>query len=168
MIGYYDFLGIFDIQKNQETYRIEPLQNVIYSLAFSRDNQSVFISNCFGYIKMIKWKAGANNKDEFDFNEEPKQMGNFGTEIICLTKDEKYLLVGSHSSLCVFETTTRKVIKEFKLSMTVIGINLIKNGTKAIIAQGNGGLSILDLETLEMTIIKNMTDNLGLEYISVI
>ena len=44
-------------------------------MAFSSDNQSVFITDLDGNIKMIKWQAGANSGDDFDFTEEPKKVG---------------------------------------------------------------------------------------------
>ena len=126
------------------------MTNVIFSVAFSRDNQSVFISDLDGNIKMIKWQTGANSWDDFDFSEEPKKVVNCLTDSICLTKDEKYLLVGSKESLCVFETETREVTKEFKLTTYVAGIILIEDYKKAIIAENHGDLSIIDLETMEM------------------
>ena len=141
----------------------------IVSVAFSRDNQSAFISDYDGNIKMIKWKAGANSGDDFDFIEEPKKVGRYGTVSICLTKDEKYLIVGSFELVSMFETKTREVKKEFNLRFAVEGIILIEDGKKAIIAEGNGNLSILDLETLEIySIIENITNNKGLEKIIII
>ena len=118
---------------------------------------------------MIKWLAGANSGGDFDFTEKPKKVGNDCTFSICLTKDEKYLLVGSTGLVRVFETTTREVTKEFKLTTFVSGINLIKDGKKAIIVQGNGNLSILDLETLEIKkIARNIAKGKGLSTIMVI
>ena len=46
----------------------------ISSIALSRDNQSAFISDFNGNIKMIKWQAGANSGDGFDFTEQPKKV----------------------------------------------------------------------------------------------
>ena len=51
----------------------------IQSIAFSRDNQKAFISDYGGNIKIIKWQAGANSRDEFDFTGEPKEVGNRAT-----------------------------------------------------------------------------------------
>ena len=42
-------------------------------------------------IKVIKWKPNASSKGDFDCTEEPTKIGNFLTQSICLTKDEKYL-----------------------------------------------------------------------------
>ena len=131
----------------------------IYSMAFPHDNQSVFISDFWGNIKMIKWQPNANSGNDFDFSEEPKMIGNTVTKSICLTKDEKYLLVGSSELVSVFETETREVTKEFKLKDDVIQITLIQDGKKAIIAEEYGDLSILDLETLEISsVAKNITN----------
>ena len=48
-------------------------------MAFSHANQSCFINDSEGNIKMIKWQAGANSGDDFDFTEEPKKVGNYET-----------------------------------------------------------------------------------------
>ena len=85
-------------------------------MAFSRDNESVFISDRDGNIKIINWKRGTNFGNDFDFTQNSKKIGKCGTDSICLTKDEKYLLIGSEELLIVFETSTKKVIKEFKLT----------------------------------------------------
>ena len=138
-------------------------------MAFSRDNQSAFISDYEGNIKMIRWKPNASSKKDFDCTEKPQKVGNRATFWICFTKDEKYLLVGSKELLRVLETTTRKGIKKFKLNDSVIGINLIIDNKKAIIAQDNGKLSIIGLETLKIKqIAKNITNGKNLYQIILI
>ena len=140
----------------------------IVSVIFSRDNQSAFIGDAHGCIKQIKWQPNANSEDEFDFAEELKKVGDYGTKSICLTKDEKYLLIGSKALVIVFETLTRKK-KEIKLTDIVVEITLIKDGKKAIIAEINGNLSIIDLETLEISsIAKNIANDKMLHKITVI
>ena len=67
----------------------------IYSVAFLRDNQSAFIAEYKGSIKIINWKAGASSGDDFDLTQKCKKVSKFYTKAICLTKDDKYLLVGS-------------------------------------------------------------------------
>ena len=135
---------------------------IIYSVAFSRDNQRAFISDYRGGIGVIKWKVGANSGDDFHWSEGFEKLGFEGTHSICLTKDEKYLLVGSKKEFFVYETTTREVIKEFQLTDSVIAINLIKNNKKAIIVEQNGHVSILDLETMQISLIaKNIWNDLN-------
>ena len=143
------------------------MSDEIASVAFSRDNQTAFISDWSGYIKIIKWQAGANSGDDFNLIEEPIKVGNQYTESICLTKDEKYLLVGSNELLTIFETTTREITKKFELTYTVIGINLIKDGKKAIIAETNGNLFMIDLETLEISSIAKYIQN-GKEFSKIV
>ena len=138
-------------------------------MAFSRDNQSAFISDIFGNIKMIKWQAGANSGDNFDFTEEHQKVGGIGTEWICLTKNEKYLLVGSYRSVFVFETETREVTMEFDMTNQVVAVSLIKDYTKAVIAESNGNLAILDLVTMQIfEIAENITNGKGLNKIVVV
>ena len=105
---------------------------------------------------MIKWQAGANFEDDFEFTQDYKPTTNASCPI-CLTKDDKYLLVGSNKLVSVFETTTRELMTEFELSDTVAGIGLIKNDRKAIIAEDNGNLTIINLETLQKkTIVQDI------------
>ena len=154
LIGYYwGWLGIFDLQKHQTLKNIEVQECMILPVAFSRYNQAAFISDYKGNIKQAKWQAGANSRDDFDFSEEHKKVGNGSTVSICLTKDEKYLIVGSFQLVSVFGTMTRKIIREFILIDIVMAVKLIKDGKKAIIVEKNGNLSNLDLETLEISSI---------------
>ena len=162
------WVGIFDLQKNRTLKHIRVMSSHIDSMTFSRNNQSAFISDNCGNIKMIKWQAGSNSGDHFHLTEESKQVGN-NIKSICLTKDEKYLLIGERELVYVFETITRKIIKKFNLTDDVQEIILIKNGKKAIIAEKNGDLSVLDLETIEISsIAKNITKCKALNIIIVI
>ena len=140
----------------------------ISSVAFSHDNQNAFISDWNGMIKKIRWQANANSGDEFDFTEEPKKVGMFNTPSICLTKDEKYLLVGSRKLVSVYKISNRKITKYIKMQYDVMGISLIKDGTEAIIAEEDGKLSVIDLKTLQITISKNITNGIQLAQIIVI
>ena len=168
MIGYTDgFLGIFDLENNQTFKNTQVMSKCIMSIAFSHDNQTAYICDQES-IKMIKWQTGANSENEFDLSEEPKQLTN-RIYSICFSKDEKYLFVVSEALLSILEAETRKVIKEFKLTNSVFEIKLIQDGKSAIIAEKNGNLSIIDIETLEISlIVENATDSLELTRIIVI
>ena len=159
LIGYEaGWLSIFDLKKHQTLKNTEAMPSKIFSMVFSRDNQSAFISDTGGNIKMIKWQADASSGDDFDLSEEPKMVGSMMTYSICTTKDEKYLIIGSFMLIRVLETATREVIKEFAMTGIAMTISLIQDGKKAVIVQQNGNLSILDLETLEISsIAENIT-----------
>ena len=132
----------------------------ILSVAFSYNNQTAFISDFKGNIKMIKWQVNANSGDDFDFTEEPTRVGSRGTYTICLTKDEKYLLVGSNHLLVLFEIMTKIITKRLYLAGIITGISLIKDGKEAIIADRSGTLSFFSLETLErLLFIENITND---------
>ena len=175
LIGSNQWLGIFDLQKNQTLEHIQVMSDPIFSVAFSRDNQTVFISDKSGYIKMIKWQASANSGDDFDFNEKPIKVGMFDTYSICLTKDEKYLLVGGCERVCIFAITKLRLSKPYKsknvvrtlsqnglsekamfrqlqpyYGVFVRTITLAGDGKTAIIVENNGGLCTLNLETFEI------------------
>ena len=172
LIGYFSgWLGVFDLQKNQTLKNIKLMYSDIRSVAFSRDNQRAFISDQDGNIKMIKQQAGANSDDDFEpaLTDSDIRMDDSPTESICLTKDEKYLLVGSGFTLSVLETETRKVTKEFKMTANIQQISLIQDGKQAIIAENNGDLSIIDLETLKIQkIAKSVTNGQNLKRIILI
>ena len=136
------------------------MESGIQSVAISTDNQKAFISDHSGNIKIIKWKPEAGSiKISGHSEEENTKVGNNLTYSICLTKDEKYLLVGSDGLVSLFETETREVTKEYIMQTCVVAIKLIKNGKKALIAEENGNLSIIDLENFEMFLVAENTVN---------
>ena len=140
----------------------------IHYVAFSCDNQSAIIGDYNERVKMIKWQTGANSGDDFDFTQKSLHLGKSVAATICLTKDEKYLLLGSDGLLSVFDTTTIRV-KKFKLTDYVAAISLIKDDKKVLIVEQNGNVSIIDLETLKASsIAKNITVVKGLSTLSVI
>ena len=145
------WLKIFDIQKDKTLQNIQALTDNICSVAFTQDNQSAFISDWEGKIKMIKWKPNANTEQDFDFTQNSTKVGNEFTLQICLTRDDKNLLVGTKGFVRVFNTETRKVTKVFKLVYHAIGIKLIGYGKNALIADYNGDLTIINLETMEIS-----------------
>ena len=126
------------------------MKDKIYSVAFTCKNQSSYISDFNGNIALINWKQNASSENDFN-TQVLTQVGNKYTEAICLTKDEKNLLVGSNGLLSIINLRNRKLITEFELSWYVMGIELINEGKQAFIAEFNGNLTIIDLETLEMT-----------------
>ena len=134
--------------------------NNIHSVAVSRARKGAYIVDRDGKILIIKWKADTNSWDGFDFTHESKSVGNGTYNSICLSKDEKYLLVGSWKLLSIFEAETKTVIKKFKLTTYVIAINLVNHAKKALIGEENGNLSIFDLETFKISsVAKNITKN---------
>ena len=119
-------------------------------MAFTQDNQGAFISEYSGKIKMIRWKPNANTELDFDFTQKIFRVGNSSTFQICLTRDDKNLLVGSKGLVNVFNIETRNVTKEYKLDAVVRGIKFIDGGKGVLIAEDNGDLTIINLETMEM------------------
>ena len=147
MLGW---LEIFDLEKDQTLKYVQVSKSHINSVAFTRNNQSAYIADFNGNIALIKWKENSSSANDFD-TQVLTQVGNECTYAICLTKDEKYLLVGSKGLLSMINTRTRKVITQFNLTATIREIELINEGKQALIAEGNGNLTIIDVETLEMT-----------------
>ena len=162
LIGYeYGGLEIFDLQKYQTLKYINVMNRDFFSVAFSHDNQNVFIGDNYGNIKQINWKADDNYSDDFAFAKNPAEVSS-SIYSICLTKDEKYLLIGSKALLRIFETTTKKVTKKIKLTADVIEISLIKDGKYALVAEENGNLSVIDLTTLDIFKIAKIKDYLNI------
>ena len=100
---------------------------------------------------MIKWKPNASTEQDFDFTQKTNQVSTAYIDKICLTRDDKNLLVGSHKLVSVFNTETRNVTKKFKLNCLVSGINMIAGGKSALISEESGDLTIINLETMEMS-----------------
>ena len=130
-------------------------------MAFSRDNKRAFISDMDGNLRIIKWQAGANSRDEFDLTEQPKRVIKRIIDSICLTKDEKYIIIGSQQLVCVYVTVTSEVIKTYKMKRHVQDIKLFKDGKKAIIASINGDLHIFDEETMQIYPIAEDVTNIA-------
>ena len=135
------------------------MSNDINTVAFTQDNQSAFISDHDGSIKMIKWKQNANHEYDFKITQNSIQIGNKRTFQICLTKDDKNLLVGSEKLVSVYNIEKMNVTKEFKLNIDVVGIKLINYDKNALIAEKNGDLTIINLETLKMSTSHKNTAN---------
>ena len=68
----------------------------------------------------------------------------------------------------MLETTTREVTKEFEVKHGVLGISLVKDDKSAIIVGNRGSLSIIDLETLEISLIAKKIKNKELTSIIVV
>jgi len=126
-------------------------RNCVYSVAFTQDNLSAYVNDGEGNIKKITWKANATTEDEFDLTQESKKLGGDLSYQICLTKDDKHILAGGSKKLSVFDTRNFKLTKEIKMSFYVVGIKLVNEGKSAIVAEMNGHLTVIDLETLEIT-----------------
>jgi len=89
------WLEIYHINKNQTITSQKVLPSTIYSMAFTQDHSTAYMNEYYGIIKIINWKNNATCEQDFDFTENPIQVGKICTSTICLTKDDKNLLVGS-------------------------------------------------------------------------
>ena len=178
--GYmWGIISIFDLQNYEYIvpYK-EVVQFNIHSIAFSKDNQTAFISDYDGNLRKITWQEGATSWDDFDFTKELINRDMSCTKDICLSKDEKYIVQFS-SRILILSSTTFEVIKEIfpddpTIEQTcafayVHDVKIIQDGKKALIAFKKGMLAIFDLETLELKhIAKNITKGKQLEQILLI
>ena len=159
-IGYdFGYLDIFDIQKDETIVSIKAFSGWIQDVAFTQDNQGAFISDYGGFVKMIKWKPNANTEKDFDFTEKSIDVGTRGIDKICLTRDDKNILAGSLNGVDVINIETRKVTKTFNMNSPVLGVKLIGDGTNALIGETNCNLTIINLETMEISSIHKKTAN---------
>ena len=139
-------------------------------MAFTQDNQSAFISDRGGKIKIIKWKPNVNTDHDFDFTQNNTQGGNVTIQI-CLTRDDKNLLVGSNGLVSIFNTRSRKLINQFKLHDVVytMGIKLICGRKSVVITIDIGVLKIINLESMKMSPShKNVTNSEKISTIALI
>ena len=127
------------------------MNNPIFSIAFTKDNQRAFISDYYGKIKMIMWVPNASTENDFDLTQASIIVGKGRIFLkICLTGDDKNLLVGSEKLLTVFSTETRKIIREIKLNHYVRGMKVDSNSTNVLIAEGNGNITIINTDSMEV------------------
>ena len=91
-------------------------------MAFTYDNLGAYVSDYKGSCKSIKWKKDVTNRYDFDYSNLATQVGQTSTHAMCLTKDNKYLLVIEATKLRIFDTLTMDFIKEFYLDHAANGI----------------------------------------------
>ena len=168
LIGYREgYVSIFDLQIDQTLQIVESQRHDIHSMVFSRDNKTAYMVDFYGGIRIINFKANTNLEIEC-MSQKKKKVGNDNAYSICLTKDEKYLLIGSRDLISVFDTTTREVTKKINLDDFVLRISQIKDCKKAIVAYGEGNFAILDIETLEISLVESSITELRMCSILVI
>ena len=108
-----------------------------------KKNKSVFDTEppsfCNSAFLMKKKLFLASSNPHFgpqmEITQSSTKVGDNQTYQICLTKDDKNLLVGSYKILKVFNTETNIVTKELKMNKIVSGIKLINGGKSALIAE---------------------------------
>ena len=143
-------LSIVDIEKLLVIKHDKAVLNCIYSLELLKDNEYFIASDSHGFVRKIRWKADTRNKQDLELIKNYGHVGIDDTKSICLTEDEQNLLVGSLIYVRVLNLESGEVIKEFKLKAYVIGISLIDNGNKAVIAEDNGCITIIDVNKQEI------------------
>ena len=80
------------------------MEDRVWSVAFTQDNRSAFVSDMEGNIKIIKWTPNASTEHDLNFDQKTKHVSKSGIGLICLTIDDKNLLVASEKMVSVFKT----------------------------------------------------------------
>ena len=143
MLGYsYGYLSILDIQKNKIVKNVKALSSTIWAVAFTKDSKYAYISDFSGNLNIMCM-------ENFEFIEDFIKIGANGTLTICLSNDDKKLLVVSNEMLKIFDLDNREVVKEFRES-DYKKVSLINGGESILLSGANGELTIIDFETLEI------------------
>ena len=149
-------LSIVDIQTAETIKNCKALRNIIYSIAFTKNNRTAYISDGDGYIRMMKWKQNANTEEDFELlkfkKSELLKIGNKYTYNICLTNDEENLIIGSGSigKVYILNLYSEEVIKEFNLTTIILKISQVDEEMFAVVAEYNSDLTIIDLESFDI------------------
>jgi len=72
-------------------------------MAFTKDNLGAYICDAHGFIKFIGWKHDAITEQDFE-SQNQKRVANSGARQLCLTKEDKNLLLVFSNRLRVFDT----------------------------------------------------------------
>ena len=154
LVGYKDgYLSICDLQNDRIVKTIKAMNHNIYSVAITKDNKYAYISDVTGSIKKL-------NIDTLEFTEDFKRIGRYTTNGICLANDDEILLVGSEKTVRVFDIEKREIVKEITIANRILKIILVNDNKNVLIAQENGDLAIIDVESLELieeSLLKDVT-----------
>jgi len=82
------------------------------------DNQSAYICDTKGNLKLLKWKENASCEDHFDYTQEDTRLNWGQTNAMCLSQNEEELLISSGSDLIVVNT---KTLSGTKLKKKILG-----------------------------------------------
>ena len=143
------FLEIFDLTNFRSVSIIGPFYThtfkmPILEMVISKDNNSVFFSSKNHY-KEISWKINQNSVDFVIKNDECK----INLQNSFLINDETNLLVRVMNDVIVQDLKSKKQIKCFGFC-NLMKVVLIDDGKKAVVAQKNCILTVIDLQSLQI------------------
>ena len=76
----------------------------IESITVTKDNQNVYIIDRQGEMRRMVWKSSVFSSS-YEFTEIfPTKVGNANTTCICVTHDNRHLLIGTNVGVRVFDT----------------------------------------------------------------
>lgn len=128
------------------------LSDAIYCIAEFKKDKSLIVMTSLGYAKRIDFVSDYNCLDHFEVIRNYGAMtGGVDSRFMCLTGDEKNIIVGSDLFLRVINSETGLIVKKIKFKHEIKGIELFDDGKKVIIATSNGLMTIIDLDSMEVS-----------------
>ena len=122
----YQFIGcnwgkfqILDLENYKTIKTVHALETNISSMAPTKNNQGVWISDYNGNIRKYIWGKYAFEEKDYYFTRAADLVGKKDTRDIVLTNDEQYQIIGSNNSLRIMKTRNRRLVMEYKLNTAV-------------------------------------------------
>ena len=149
-VGYFcGRIAVYDLRKNKLVYTIQKCFKSCQSFTISKNKLFAYWCDYYGNIFKIIWKPNATCQEDFELVEEKALKGN-ETSHLCLTDDDKYLIIGLLNDVQVFNVDTWEVVKEHKFGNSIQAISLINNGNHVLIAVQNGDMIVIDTKNFEI------------------
>lgn len=160
LVGYkFGSLSIFNLENYENIHTCE-LNSTIFSIVITQDNQQVYLSEFDGTITKL---------DLNTLEENSQKTGDYLTSYMCLSKNDKKLLIVSENIIKVFNLETLLQLGKFEMAYSVRNVVLVNDGLNAIIASENGEVINIDLEKLVVSLqIDSIRENAYLRKIAVV
>ena len=140
---------IVDVERGESLKINISLEKKISSISVLKDSQHAYIGDENNNIGMLTWKPNPRFLKDVKFVE-IRKLKKRGIYSMCLTNDEKFLIVGAPNSVKFYNLLTDTIMYRQPVSDNVIGITLIKNGKGAQILQKKSDAKMLGYNVNEI------------------
>ena len=143
----FGYLSVLDIQKHKMVKSVKILRSHISSVVMSNCTNTAYYSDITGKIARIEWNSNITSENDLVF----ERIKNFGEWVytLCITNDNKELLVGTSTGLYICSIDLNYDRKYIKLRFVYL-LSLFNDDKKALLCSEESKLHIVDIETLEI------------------
>ena len=132
------------------------MKDIIQSICMFKDNKNAVVTFRIGYLKKLNWD-NPKRKSFFKFtvnygrafahcNPKNGYYSPAQIENVCMTTDEKNMLLADRYNMILFSLSLRQEIKRFVTIFPLIrGLELFDNGKKAVLIDSKKDLIVIDL-----------------------